>query len=136
MTTYTAFVTALAAMTVTGVTRKYTAPPASLGTADLPASFPMLASGNEVQLVFGNGNVGGGQSNLICDLVFAIEPVGQGTQIQNFTAALTLIDAIVTASKALTRPTAGPCAFNLKIGIVAVAGNDYWAIIESWTGVG
>jgi len=135
--TYSTFIAAIAGITVSGVTRKYTEPPASINTADLPCSFPMLPSGEMQTIVFGNGATVGGQlPTWTCDMVYAFEPVGQGTQAQNFGGLVTLMDAVVTASQALTRPTAGPMTFSLRAGIVSVAGNDYWSIIETWTGVG
>lgn len=135
--TFTTFIEAITGMIVAGVSKRYTAPPASLSTADLPCSFPMLPSGDLAELVFANSSdVGGEQPTIICDLVFAFEAVGQNTQIDNFTGLLTLMDAIVTASKTLTRPTAGPMTFTLRMGIVTVAGNDYWSVFESWKGVG
>jgi hypothetical protein len=135
--TYSTFIAAIAGMTVSGVTRKYTEPPASISTADLPCSFPMLPSGADTVLTFGNaGVVGGQQSSFTCDLVFAYEAMGQGTQNQNFGGLVTLMDAVVTASRALTRPTQGPMTYSLRVAPVSVAGNDYWAIVETWTGVG
>lgn len=136
--TYSTFIAAIDGMTVSGVVRKFTEPPASINTADLPCSFPMLPSGGDAVITFGNGAaVGGGQlPNFVCDMVYAYEAMGQGTQGQNFAGIVTLMDAIVTASRALTRPTAGPMTFSLRVAPVNVSGNDYWAIIETWSGWG
>jgi len=137
MTTYTAVISALAEMNVPGVRRRYAAPPLSLSTADLPASYPMLPSGSDANLVLGNGGLAGGnQPTITVDLVFALEPIGQGTYIQNFAAATALIDNIVTASRELARPTRGPLSFVLRLGIVTLAGTEYWAVVETWTGTG
>ena len=134
--TYSTFISAIAGLTVSGVTR-YSYPPASVNTADLPCSFPMLPYGTDEVITLGIGStVGGQQPTFTCDLVFAIEPVGQGTQPQNFSAVVTLMDAVVTASRAMTRPNAGPTSFSLRMGLVSIAGADYWAIFETWNGVG
>ena len=50
--TFTSFITAITGMVVSGVSTRFTAPPASLSTADIPCSFPMLPSGNVDTLVF------------------------------------------------------------------------------------
>jgi hypothetical protein len=135
--TYTTFIAAIAGITVSGVTRKYTEPPASISTADLPCSFPMLPSGADAVITFGNGTAVGGQlPTFACDMVYAFEPTAQGTQAQNFAGLVGLMDAIVTASRAMTRPTAGPMSYSLRAGIVTVAGSDYWSVIQTWTGVG
>lgn len=134
MTTYAAFMSSLTGMTVTGVVRRYTAPPMALNTADLPASFPMLPAGDDTVLVF--NATGGQQITFTCDLIFAYEPVAQNTTVANYSGLLTLMDNIVTASRALSRPTDGPCTYTLRMGVVTVASIDYWAIIQSWTGTG
>lgn len=135
--TFTSFITAITGMVVSGVSTRLTAPPASLSTADIPCSFPMLPSGNVDTLVFGNGLLAGGsQPTITCDLIFVYEAFGQNTFATNYSGLLTLLDAIVTASKSLTRPGAGPMTFSLRMGTINIAGNDYFAIYETWTGVG
>jgi len=135
--TYSTFITAIAGMTVSGVMRKYSEPPASINTADLPCSYPDVPYGSDAVITFGVGAMVGGQApNFVCNLVFPFEAVGQGTQGQNFSGLIALMDNIVTASRALTRPTAGPMSFSLRTGIVSVSGNDYLAVIETWSGWG
>ena len=136
MSTFTSFVAAVAGITITGVTAK-TSPPVKLDTAELPCSYPLLPTGGDTTLVFGNGSkVGGNQPNYACEMVYVFEAVGQSRQPENFSGCLTLMDSVVTASRALTRPTDGPMSYTLRLGIVSVAGNDYWAVVQSWEGVG
>lgn len=92
--TYTDFVSDIAGMTVSGVTRQYTAPPQQLSTADLPASYPRLpiADNQSVTLTHGRGLL-----TAAVELVVVMEPYRQGTNVANFTATVTMIDAIETA---------------------------------------
>lgn len=135
MTTYTAFVTALSGLVVTGVTRRYTAPPASVSTADLPAQYPMLPTGDERPLTFAQGGMPG---NVLmrCDLVIAFEPIAQGTHTSNFSGLLTLMDNARTAIAGMTRPTDGPITCTFRMGIVTIAGGEYWALVIGFEGAG
>lgn len=127
-TTYAAFVAALAALSPSGVTRKFSNPPASLGTADLPALWPQLPSGNEPAFTFEGG---GGWPVLSCGLVIAVEPVNQNTQPANYAAMVTMMDSLSTALRAadigrsqITWSIAGNAQ-------VDVAGTTYWAVIAT-----
>lgn len=134
MTTYAAFVTAISGLVVTGVTR-LTAPPASVGTP--PVSFPTLISGANGPIVFANsGKVGGEAPSLTCDLVFAFEAAGQGTQVQNYSGLLTLIDNVQTAIKAMARPTAGPTTYTMRMDQILIGQVMYWALVVTFSGVG
>lgn len=134
MTTYTSYVTALSGLTVVGVTRKYTSPPQSINTADLPAQWPLLPSGDVAPLVF--GGYGAPSGTYRCDLVIATEAVGQNVNSVNFVGVLTLMDALTTALKSMTRPVAGVFTWSIRQAIVTVAGNDYWSLICSCEGSG
>jgi hypothetical protein len=92
--TYTDFVGDIAGMTISGVTRQYTAPPQQLSTADLPASYPRLpiADNQSVTLTHGRGLL-----QAVMELVVVVEPYRQGTNVVNFATCLTLVDAIETA---------------------------------------
>ena len=137
MTTYAAFVTALTGLTVTGVTRRYTEPPQSLSTADMPAQYPLLPSGDDRPITHGQGSrPGDGLETLRLDLVIAYEPVAQNTNSANFTGLLTLMDNARTAIKAMTRPTRGPLTWSMRQGIATLAGVEYWALVISFEGVG
>lgn len=92
--TYTTFVNNVAGMTISGVTRAYTSPPQQLSTADLPASYPRLpiADNQSVTLTHGRGLL-----TAAVEIVVVLEPYRQGTNVANFAACVTMIDAIETA---------------------------------------
>ena len=129
-TTYTAFVAALAALTVTGVTRKFTEPPASIGTADLPAMFPNMPRGNEPTLTFQSA---GGWPAMFCELVIAVEPFNQGTQAQNFALTLTVMDNLVAALRAADIGRS-KLTWEIAYNPVEIAGTAYWAVIATIEG--
>jgi hypothetical protein len=86
----TSFVTTLAGLTVTGVTRKYTYPPLQIGTADLPASF-VRPPQSDYEPIATCEDV---NETAVCQLVVAIEPTGQNLQPTNYAAMLAMVDAV------------------------------------------
>jgi hypothetical protein len=131
ITTYSSFTTALAALSVTGVERRYTYPPTALSTADLPAQWPGLPSGNEPMLTF---QTNGGWPEMTCDLIIAVEPVGQNTQSANYNSMITAIDNLSTALRGASIGR-GPLTWNITGNVqIAVAGTTYWAVIATVTG--
>lgn len=130
MATNAAWVTALGAMTVTGVTRHYANPPQAVSTADLPVYFPMAPGGGMPAMVLSckaNNKVRRAQ------VVILVEPVGQATNAINFGKLAALMDALETSLDALT--TANLIEYDMQAGVVVnVAGTDYWAISASVTG--
>ena len=92
--TYTGFVNNIAGMSISGVTRQYTAPPQQLSTADLPASYPRLpiADNQSVTLTHGRGLL-----TAAAEIVVVMEPYRQSTNVVNFAACVTMIDSIETA---------------------------------------
>jgi len=131
-TTTSAFVTALMDISVTGVTRVFDNPPASLGTADLPAMWPGLPRAEEPAMTFKSN---GGWPALFCDLIIAIEPVAQNTQSANYTATLTAKDNLTSALRSAT--TIGRAGLRWSITAnaqVDVAGTPYWAVIATVEG--
>jgi hypothetical protein len=64
--TYAEYVATLTALTVTGVTKRYSAPPSQLSTAQLPAMWARLPSG-ETAIASMGGQMG--LPSLTCDLV-------------------------------------------------------------------
>ena len=95
---YATFVSALTGMSVTGVRRAYTSPPAQVSTADMPMLFPKLPEGSTEVDTLGNTT---GIRRMTCDLVLAVEPITQNRQSANYAATLTLLDALETALIAL-----------------------------------
>lgn len=90
VTTFNAFV---AAISITGVTRQYTFPPRSIGSADLPATFTRPPS-TGYDLIGTCDSINRSYSlNLVC----CVEAVGQNYQQPNYDKLLTLIDNALTA---------------------------------------
>lgn len=132
--TYTDFVNNISGMTISGVTRRYTAPPsAQIATADLPASYPRLPGGDDqvATLTYGRG-----LTSAVVELCVVLEPVRQGTNSVNYSAALTMLDAIKTA---LTTNAAsyGIDRWSVQVEIDTV-GNDtpYWQLVARVEGSG
>jgi hypothetical protein len=128
VTTYTAFVAALAGLTVTGVTSNFTAPPKQINTADLPALYPRLPQGTEGPMT-AEGQ--GGWPQLTAEVVIIIEPVGQNLQPTNFAAAVTLIDALSTALRS-TNLAKSKNRWTIRQQIVNYGSEtNYWTLIAS-----
>ena len=92
--TYTSFVAGLAALNVSGVTRKYTAPPSQLSSADLPTMYPRLPEGNQEIVSFGYEV---GKLSTVCELVVVMKADKQGNSQPNFADCLTMLDALNSA---------------------------------------
>jgi hypothetical protein len=132
-TTYTAFVTALEALTVTGVTRKFTqGQPNSLNTADLPAQWVDLPRGESVPATC----AGDMTRTLAADLLVALEPVGQNQRPTNFDATVTMLDSLHTALDAADLGTDATPSWISRLQIVTVNTVDYWAVITEVTALG
>lgn len=133
MTTYVAFVNALEAMTVTGVTREFTSgQPATLNTADLPAQWVDLPRGtSEVATCAGDMT-----RTLTADIIVAVEPVGQNTRTVNFDAVVALLDAVHTALDAASLGGMSHPAWTSRLAYVTVNTVDYWAIVTEVTLLG
>lgn len=133
-TTYSSFVNALEALTVTGVTTKLTSSaPRALNGADLPVQWVAAPSGGESAITAGTE---GGWPTLRADLIIAYEAVGQDTGPANFVATVTMMDNVATTLRAATTLCGGPLTWETKIAIVTVAGVAYWAVITSVEGSG
>ena len=125
MTTYVAFVNALEAVSITGVTRQFTqGQPNSLNTADLPAQWVDLPRGESVPATC----IGDMTRTLTADLIVAIEPVGQNQKPTNFDAVVTMLDSIHTALDAATLGTMAHPGWNSKLVILTVNTIDYWGV--------
>jgi len=128
--TYTEYAALLAALPVTGVVKLYTSPPTQLTTAQLPAMWPRLPQG-ETQIVAMTG--GTGLPALTCDLVIAVEVLGQNTQPANYAKALTTIDALQTAliAEALDGVVD---SWALRLDVEQIGDTAYWVIVATVTG--
>lgn len=132
--TYAAFVDYIEAVTIAGAVHSYTSgPPNALSTADLPASWCELPSGQARPAYV--GGVGGNRTMRLTH-VYALEPVAQNTQGVNYDAAIAALDTLHTAFAAATTGLDGPLTWSSRIGTVAVANVAYWAIITELEGLG
>ena len=97
-TTYMSFLTALAAITVTGVRRKYTlaeSPPGTVLAADMPAQF-ILPPG-PTQSAAAKDMSGDYGRNMVGKLAILVNSVGLDNAPANYTSVVTLMDALHTA---------------------------------------
>jgi len=131
MATYTSFITNLANLTVTDVTRKLTlnnTPPASVDTADLPLQFVLPLGGTDnAAITF----AGGDWPEHRATLVILINPVAQDTPAANYADAVDMVDnlnsALLAAHKANTICDEG-ISWVIRVVSRDIAGIMYWAV--------
>lgn len=131
ITSYETFIAGLTGLTVTGISRTFTEPPTSISSADLPAMYPGLPSGEETAMTF---QTSGGWPTLTCDLIVAVEAVAQDTQSANFSATVEIMDNL---SSALRLASIGRSALTWMITAnvqVQIAGTTYWAVVATVNG--
>lgn len=132
MTTYSEFVSGLAALVVDDVRLRLVAPPVTLSAADLPAQWIQFPRADERPVVFFHS---GDWPILRADLVVAVVAVADGRQDENFTATLAMMDAV---SDALS--TANVClsqlSWRIRQDVVMVAETAYWAVVAEVEGSG
>ena len=128
--TYTEYTATLAGLDVTGVVKRYTSPPTQLSTAQLPAQWPRLPQG-ETTIASMGGQMG--LPSLTCDLVIAVEAMGQNTQPANYSKALAVIDALQAA---LADEALGGVVdtWTMRIDAEAIGDTAYWVIVATVTG--
>ena len=128
--TYTEYTATLAGLDVTGVVKRYGAPPTQLSTAQLPAQWARLPSG-ETAIASMGGQMG--LPSLTCDLVIAVEVIGQNTQPANYAKALGIIDALQAA---LANEALGGVVdtWTMRIDGEAIGDAAYWVIVATVTG--
>jgi hypothetical protein len=131
--TLRAFVDALEAIVVTGVTRRYTSgPPESVDTADLPAQFVQLPQLSDQPFNFGNH---GGWPTFRADIVIAYEPVAQNTNAVNFDGTVDMVDSLTSAIRALSITAAlAALSWTSRQTTVEIAGTSYWAVVTTVEG--
>jgi len=135
MTTIANFVTNLGDITISGVTSKLDAPPASLKTADLPAQWVQLPSGERAPATFqSHGKL---WDVLRAQLIVAYEAVGQSTQAANWSATITMMDSVKDAIAASGQTVVkGKVEWIVRQGSVLVNETSYWAVIAEVTANG
>ena len=134
MATNAAFLTAIRAMFVQGVTQHFREPPRQVTTAQLPAAFPLMPSGALGEKVLSCWNTNKTRS---IQYIAVIEPVGQGTQSQNYDRLADMMDKLEVALDNLEKsqdPTDGIANFieyDIGAEIFPIGDNDYWAIVAT-----
>jgi hypothetical protein len=115
---------------VTGVVKAYSAPPTQLSTAQLPAQWARLPSGETTVASMG-GQMG--LPSFTCDLVIAVEAMGQNTQPANYARALAIIDALQTtlADEALSGVVD---SWQMRLDGEQIGDTAYWVIVATVTG--
>ena len=124
MAFYAEFAATLAALDVSGVATKYTAPPAVDSVTNYPAMFPNLPSNERASETLTSAS---GLKRATCELVLLVARDALGTRDGNFDAAVALIDAIDTA-------LATEAAANHQIDNWSIVPevNDYgWALVAT-----
>jgi hypothetical protein len=130
--TYAQFVTAVQALTVSGVNRKYTEPPQKFNSADLPCSFVWFPSGDNKPLTFGGGGEFKGRS-LDFIVIYAETAV---TADMPFAATVAMMDAVETALNGLSVGFSEP-VWNINSRLFnETAERRYWAVIATVSGKG
>ena len=124
-TTYAAFVSGLAGLTISGVTRKYTEPPGTVGDADMPISYPRLTSQSNETLTIGQV---GGLDRGTADLVVVVERYEVNSNAANFAATVAMVDAINTAMKAAI-DTLGIDRWEIRPEDVTIGTSQCWALV-------
>lgn len=128
----TSFVTTLAGLTVSGVSRAYTYPPLQLTTADLPASFVMPPRSDYAPLSTCDDIA----DEITCRLVIAIEAAGQNIQPTNYAAMLAMADALNAALKAGYTSLGALVTWSIAaqdVEPVIVGGSAFWGVTATVT---
>jgi len=124
MTTYASFISTLAGVSVTGVTRSYDHEPIQVETADLPAKYVKLPGGG-VNLETATTCVGDGKTRS-ADVVVALEPIGQSNREPNWESVVAMMDYLETALDTLY--TSSLFVYTIASGFVTLGEVSHWAV--------
>lgn len=125
-TSYATFISRVAALTITGVTRKHNEPPSRVNPADMPQQFPRLPSGEHRPLTA--GGTGGGWPTLRCELVILIHPLMLETDNVKFADTLSIMDATSVALRAANLAE-GPVRWSIRADTFFMQGTLYHTVI-------
>lgn len=132
MTTVTAFYNAMSGLVVTGVKRRFSAPPRQVTTADLPAQWVNLpGAANNLDSTLAAACYDLAKSRT-ATLVIATEAAGQNNNPANTTALLTMMDALETALDAYRR-TEGMVDYSITPAAIVLSDTNYWGVTCSVT---
>lgn len=128
--TYASFLTGLSNLVVTGVTKRFSEPPAQLNAAQLPAQYVMLPAGTATV-----ATLAGGLEFVECvaALRIVMEPIGQNTPSANWTKATTLMDALHSALAANV-DTLYADKWSMSVAEEPIGDVVYWVIAAEVTG--
>ena len=126
-TTYAAYVTALASLSVTGVVKAHPEPPRQIARAEIPCSYPRVPSQTRQSVTMTSVS---GLKQATAELVFVIEAADLGTRPVTFASVLALIDAIDTAL------SAGAAALGIDSWTIApeyetIGETPYWVLVAT-----
>jgi hypothetical protein len=130
MGVYTDFVTNISGLSVTGVSKTFTTQPSRLSTSQLPAMWPRIPSGSAGNVVL-CGSVG--LTEVVCELLVAIEPVDQSNNDHNFSACLTIMDNLQTALAAQMN-TYGIDRWSMRLRQQLIGETAYWTVTATVEG--
>ncbi|GIV82783.1 MAG: hypothetical protein KatS3mg051_2137 [Anaerolineae bacterium] len=126
-TTYSALMSALGSLSVTGVTRTSASAPRQLNTADLPYMFPRVPAGeSEVATLVG----GRGLRQATAELVIVVEPVLQNVHSANVSAVAALVDNLDTALADNVNDL-GLDGWSLRVEQDLVGDTAYWMLVAT-----
>ena len=133
-TTYVNFLTNLGNLTVTSVKRAFDEPPQSLNTADLPALWVELPTGEEGPHTM---QAHGGYPTYRANLVVAVEAAGQSRQPERWSDCATMMDNVATALRGAVKTVVrGQLNWSIALETIPVAETDYWSIVATVEGYG
>jgi hypothetical protein len=115
--TATSLTTALAALSVTGVTTKLAYFPLSLNNASLPVMWPGVPRIEVVESVMDNNGL---DVTIGCDLTIATKPLLQGEKSGGYSANLTIMDALQAAVAAWMESVEYKVEWSIQAGVVSV----------------
>ena len=132
ITSYRAFLEALADLTIDGVERVYDYPPPALNTADMPTAWVQQPAGEERPLTY---QTAGGWPELIAELCVAVEPAAQSMQRTNFYAMVDMLDAVSEALRGADA-SRGPHSWAVRGATITIGSTAYWGVVARVTGNG
>ena len=126
MTTYSQFLSALAALPVEGVNRRYQTPPLSLNRADLPAQWVQAGDGESAAIT-----LDGGQWPLFrAQLIIAVEALAQSVLFDSYGQAIEMMDNVHTALTQ-ARLAKSRTVWHISLSSLSVADVEYLAVIAA-----
>ena len=131
MTTNVAFHTALSALSITGVKRVYAYEPDSVSTADIPAQYVALPTGDAGKSGDWAAVCDDHSKTRVASLVVLVEAAGQEQTLRNFANTLVMMDRVETALDGLSVGVFRD--YTIKAGVVEKGGAPFWAVLAEIT---